>query len=180
MGGQENRRVRLFGQRIPSRGRHLVHLLDAEIDGQSAIRFCRNAHKIVPCSLDRLSIDGIVRAFGDVGFVCNDCGVWIDIAPGAVEPAEALPQGVNRSRFCDERVEIDIHAGLDALRGDEDQRLVQGADFAVAPSARTDRLQFFNEVTPIHRPGRPDHQDEVERVAGRTIIRDISSKFLLK
>src|SRR5690606_20524253 len=82
-------------------------------------------------------------------------------APGAVEPPKALPQAIERRRLRNERVQIDIHAGFDASGRDQDERPAQRALFAIRPDARPDRLQLLNQIVPIYRARRPDHQDNL-------------------
>src|SRR6185312_12380148 len=103
---------------------------------------------------DRLAIDGIVRPRRNIRSVRDDCRVGLDGAASAVEPAEPLPQGVDRGSLSDERVEIDIHADLDTLGRNEDERPFELTRFASA-----DWLQRFNKTVPVYRPCRSDHQD---------------------
>ena len=40
----------------------------------------------------------------------------------SIQPAEALAQRVEARAFGDQRVEVEVSAGLDALGGDDDER----------------------------------------------------------
>ena len=151
MGRQENGRIRFlrkgFRFHLDGKGAH------PEVHNTVSALFTACTLQTIPCGLDRLAIDRIVSGFQKIGFGRDNDRVRLDTPAGAVKPTEALAQAIERRGFRDKGVKIDVHARLDALRGDEDQRLIE-----IALGAGADRSKPVGECVPIHRPGRADQQ----------------------
>src|SRR5438128_9417652 len=92
----------------------------------------------------------------------NDpCAGMLKIAE-AVEAAEPLAQGVEAGEFGDQRVEVEIHAGLDALRRYHED----GTVARIAGTSGADAFPILcDQGFALDRAGAPCEEDHINSIA---------------
>src|SRR5262249_24014921 len=120
-------------------------------DRQTALLFLK-LFQMLPGWFESCSVNRIV-------ILClsqDDARVGCDFSSRPIESAEALTQGIQRGKFGDERVKINVDAGLDTLCGNDNER-----SFERARRPCPNRFERLYDGVPIHRPCWPDQQHDL-------------------